>query len=92
MLPDHDARRALPPLPPRPYSPKCLEEELCELRLNGVLRSSHSPGPTPMGALAAIGCLRILSDLPWLPHKVPIAGGLGCQATLRPVLVERAPV
>jgi hypothetical protein len=50
-----------------------------------------APAQRLWASLAAIGCLRILSDLPWLPHKVPIAGGLGCQATLRPVL-ERAPV
>jgi Big-like domain-containing protein len=26
-----------------PYSPECLEEEFCELRHNGVLRSSRGP-------------------------------------------------
>jgi len=30
------------------YSPKYVEEKFCELRLNGVQRSSHSLGPTPM--------------------------------------------
>jgi len=29
------------------HSPKCLEGGFCELRLDGVLRSSHSPGPMP---------------------------------------------
>src|SRR5215211_5015347 len=37
---------------PRPslctYSPAFGEEEFCELRLYGVLRSPRSPGPTPM--------------------------------------------
>src|SRR5918994_5173344 len=31
------------------YSPECVEGEFSELRVDGVLRSSHSPGPTPMG-------------------------------------------
>ena len=30
------------------YSPKCLVGEFCELRPNGVLGSTYSPGPTPI--------------------------------------------
>src|SRR5215208_3681896 len=30
------------------YSPECVELEFCELRHNGVLGSTYSPGPTPI--------------------------------------------
>src|SRR5215218_10780377 len=36
------------------YSPQCLEGGFSEVRRHGVLRSSHSPGPTS-GASLAIG-------------------------------------
>src|SRR5215211_5264847 len=32
-----------PAPPPCPYSPKCVEEEFCELRLYGVLRPAPAP-------------------------------------------------
>jgi hypothetical protein len=32
MLPAHDAHRAFPTLPLRPYSPECVEVEFCEVR------------------------------------------------------------
>jgi hypothetical protein len=31
-----------------PYSPECVELEFCELRANGVLRSSYCSSPTPI--------------------------------------------
>jgi hypothetical protein len=31
-----------------PYAPKCPDEEFRELRLNGFLGSTYSPGPTPI--------------------------------------------
>jgi hypothetical protein len=34
-----------------PYSPDCVEQEFCELRTTGILRSSRSPGPMPSGVL-----------------------------------------
>src|SRR5829696_662414 len=40
--------KTLGPRPPPLYSPDCVEEKFCELRLNGVLRSSLSAGnPQP---------------------------------------------
>jgi hypothetical protein len=30
------------------YSPECVEDVFCELRMLGLLRSSHSLGRTPM--------------------------------------------
>src|SRR5687768_15082955 len=41
--------------PPWHASPECVEGEFCELRLYGVLRSSHSPGP--MGPERRVGGL-----------------------------------
>src|SRR5918992_1736369 len=44
----HDATYPRPVHLPKVYSPKCLEEEFCELRELEILRSPRSPGPTPM--------------------------------------------
>ena len=46
----------------------------CELRLNGVLRSSDigscvAPVQHPRVPLAVLGFLRVLSDLSWLPYN-----------------------
>src|SRR5215216_6331844 len=47
----HDATLSPPVhLPIKAYSPNDVEEVFCELRPNGVLRSSPSPSPTPMSA------------------------------------------
>src|SRR5215207_7494016 len=37
------------------YSPECVEGVFCELPLNVVLRSSHSPGPQPIGVVGSHG-------------------------------------
>ena len=58
----------------------------------GILRSSHSPSPIPHGCLwlrAAIFGYYLTS--PGFLILLIIKRGLGCQATLRPVL-QRAPV
>src|SRR5215213_4458332 len=69
----------------RSYSPECVEGEFCELRLLGLLRSSSNPHSrkfrtAPVQHLwisqAEIARFRVLSDLLWLPPKVPIGGGL----------------
>ncbi len=39
--------RLLEKLGPALYSPECVEEDFCELRHNGVLRSSHITPPLP---------------------------------------------
>src|SRR5215217_351687 len=56
----------------RSYSPKCLEVEFCELRHNGVLRSSFKPGYKQLATR---------SSRPYLPcsmgHLESHAGGLG---------------
>src|SRR5918994_2822974 len=49
------------------YSPKCAEEEFCELRRYGVLRSSPACG------LAVPGCFLIA--LPYAPSKCSLSGG-----------------
>src|SRR5215210_4800592 len=40
----HDATRGGLAHRSKPYSPKCLEEGFCEIRVDGVLGSSHGAG------------------------------------------------
>ena len=62
---------------------------------NGVLGSSHSPGPAPMEhlwiSLAEIGRPRVLSDLPWLPHNRKPGGARPQLTSSCPVLVYLQP-
>ena len=57
--------------PPEPYSPECVEGKFCELCRDGVLRSTHGPGPMlaiPTDALWA------LLEQPLRTEAAPTAG------------------